>query len=89
MSKCKPLPVTQPEDWWEAFKRQASLEGMTLSEWVGQACLKSLPFGDEADWTVANAIEAHGLSQRPRRGNVKGGRGKAKEPGPEVRPGSE
>lgn len=70
--------ISQPADWWAAFERQASLEGMTMSEWVGQACLKSLPFGDETDWSVANAIEANGLSPRPGKGPA---RRKQQEPG--------
>lgn len=32
------MSTTQPADWVEKFKRQASLEGMTFSEWVGLCC---------------------------------------------------
>ena len=40
MSKTKAIPMsnTQPADWVDRFRRQASLEGMTFSEWVGLAC---------------------------------------------------
>jgi hypothetical protein len=48
--------ITQPEDWWAAFEKQANAEGMTLSEWVGWACKAKLPRG----------IGIHaGLSDRP------------------------
>lgn len=68
MSKCKLMATSQPEDWIEAFQRQASLEGLTISEWVGLACLKSLPFSDEAHWSPQEALEAYNLSQRPQKG---------------------
>jgi hypothetical protein len=38
MSKNQNKQISQPDDWWAAFERMASLEGMTLSEWVGEAC---------------------------------------------------
>ena len=34
--------ITQPADWWAAFERAASLEGETLSEWLGKAGLERL-----------------------------------------------
>lgn len=68
------MTTSQPESWIEAFQKQASLEGMTFSEWVGQACLRSLPFSDEADWSQAEAIRVHGLSQRVSRGRSPGSR---------------
>lgn len=37
--------ITQPADWWDAFKKQAEAEGMTLSEWMGWACRAKLPRG--------------------------------------------
>ena len=35
--------ITQPTDWWEAFKAEADNRGMTLSEWIGEAGKKQLP----------------------------------------------
>lgn len=48
--------ITQPADWWAALEKQATAEGMTLSEWIGWACKAKLPRG----------IGIHaGLSDRP------------------------
>lgn len=35
--------ITQPADWWAAFEKQATADGMTLSEWVGECCYGYLP----------------------------------------------
>ena len=35
--------ITQPADWWSAFEEAAKAEGLTLSAWVGQACVFQLP----------------------------------------------
>lgn len=37
------INITQPSDWVEAFKAQAEKDGLTLSEWMGEACLARLP----------------------------------------------
>lgn len=34
--------ITQPADWWAAFQRAANAAGMSLSEWMGEQCRKSL-----------------------------------------------
>ena len=34
--------ITQPADWWAAFEEAAKAEGLTLSAWVGQACVFQL-----------------------------------------------
>jgi uncharacterized protein (DUF1778 family) len=33
------LDTTQPATWVDAIRKAASLEGVTLSEFVGEACL--------------------------------------------------
>jgi hypothetical protein len=48
MSKRKQVPtqvnsLSQPADWWAAFKAAAESKGMTLSEWMADACLARLP----------------------------------------------
>ena len=43
MSKSKLMPTTQPVGWVEAFKTQAEIEGLSLSDWVGQCCRANLP----------------------------------------------
>jgi len=35
--------VTQPVDWWDAFKAAADKQGVSLSEWIGSACKAKLP----------------------------------------------
>ena len=35
--------ITQPADWWAAFRAEADNRGMTLSEWIGEAAKKQLP----------------------------------------------
>lgn len=32
-----------PPDHWDEFQKSADAAGLSLSEWVGQACLKQLP----------------------------------------------
>ena len=39
MSDTARLDTTQPATWVEAIRKAASLEGVTLSEFVGEACL--------------------------------------------------
>lgn len=39
MSKQARLDTTQPAKWVQAIRKAASLEGVTLSEFVGEACL--------------------------------------------------
>lgn len=38
------MATSQPRDWIEKFKAQASLEGMSLSQWVGEACVNLLEY---------------------------------------------
>ena len=35
--------ITQPGDWWEAFKAAADREGVSLAEWLGEAGKAKLP----------------------------------------------
>ena len=46
--------ITQPTDWWEAFKAEADKQGVSLAEWLGEAGKAQLP----------NRIAAK-LSERP------------------------
>jgi uncharacterized protein (DUF1778 family) len=39
MSDTARLDTTQPATWVDAIRKAASLEGVTLSEFVGEACL--------------------------------------------------
>jgi hypothetical protein len=42
MSKNHNKQISQPSDWWEVIEKQASLDGMNLSEWIGWACLEKV-----------------------------------------------
>lgn len=35
--------ISEPAEWWRAFERQAALEGVSLSEWIGECGLANLP----------------------------------------------
>ena len=52
---CTRKNLTQPEDWWSAFEQQAASEGLSLSEWLGNAGRKQLP-----------TEVRDGLSERPK-----------------------
>lgn len=43
MNSSKRKNITQPADWWNAFEDQASAEGLSLSEWIGECCIAFLP----------------------------------------------
>ena len=34
--------ITQPADWWAAWKSAADKEGVSLSEWIGTQCNAAL-----------------------------------------------
>lgn len=42
--KSRIMTTSQPPDHCRAFKRAAKAAGMTLSEWVGFACLRQVKF---------------------------------------------
>jgi hypothetical protein len=35
--------ITQPPDWWQVFEDEAKKADVSLSEWIGEACLQRLP----------------------------------------------
>jgi hypothetical protein len=35
--------ITQPPDWWAVFEAEAKKAGVSLSEWIGEACAERLP----------------------------------------------
>ena len=40
--------ITQPGDWWLTFHEAAEKAGKTLSEWIGDCCVASLPKRSQA-----------------------------------------
>ena len=35
--------ITQPANWWQAFEAEATANGLSLSEWIGECCRIRLP----------------------------------------------
>lgn len=35
--------LIQPPDWWRAFEAEAEKRGVSLAEWMGNACRRALP----------------------------------------------
>lgn len=40
---CERRNITQPADWLAAIEAAAAADGVTVSEWIGEACRKRLP----------------------------------------------
>ena len=36
--------ITNPPAWWAAFEAAADSAGLSLSEWVGEACRRAVPY---------------------------------------------
>ena len=53
--------VTQPTDWWAAFAAAAQAQGLTMSEWLGNAARAHMH------------SETETLSERPAANRPKGG----------------
>jgi hypothetical protein len=34
--------IVQPPDWWAAFQAEADAAGVSLSAWIGDACLLAI-----------------------------------------------
>ena len=52
--------ITQPADWWDAFKAAAEADGLSLSEWLGLAGIERLPN------RVASNLSARPGAHRPK-----------------------
>jgi len=65
------MPTSQPIDWIEVFDKCAADQGMSLSEWVGVACLAKAAkdLGRDGSW-VAEVSSARSKRGRPRVGEV-------------------
>lgn len=42
-NRCIGAHISEPQAWLVAFRRAARREGLTLSQWIGEACLQRLP----------------------------------------------
>jgi hypothetical protein len=65
------MPTSQPVDWIEVFDKCATDEGVSLSEWVGIACLKKAAchLGLDDKW-VSDVSSARARRGRPAVGEV-------------------
>ena len=52
--------ITQPDDWWDAFKAEAEKKGISLAEWLGEAGKAQLPK------KVATTLSKRPPANRPR-----------------------
>lgn len=59
-NRCIDIHISEPVAWIAAFRRAAQADGMTLSEWIGEACLQRL--GDER-----NQLPPRPSTGRPKR----------------------
>mgnify|MGYP003653407462 CR=1 FL=1 len=57
MSSSERKNITQPRDWWEAFGAQATQDGLTLSEWLGECARANLRRAD--DGALSERAPAH------------------------------
>ena len=51
--------ICQPPDWWDAFQAEADFAGVSLSSWMGTACL------NEMRATTKGQAKVNKLSKRP------------------------
>jgi hypothetical protein len=61
--------IPQPADWWAAIEAAAQADGVTVSEWIGEACRKRLPV------SVSRGLSARPPANRPKKpgdGSVSG-----------------
>jgi hypothetical protein len=53
------LTTTQPADWIEAMRKAAKQSSLTLSEWIGKACIKE---------AKRQGVDCTGLTERRKKG---------------------
>jgi len=56
--------ILQPPDWWDAFQAEADAAGLSLSAWIGEACIGAIP--SRRKTKVANLSERP-LASRPKK----------------------
>jgi hypothetical protein len=56
--------IIQPPDWWTAFQSEADAAGLSLSAWIGEACISAIPARRKTK--VAN-LSARPLASRPKK----------------------
>ncbi len=56
--------ITQPPDWWDAFQNEADRAGVSLSSWIGDACLVAIGMGKSGK-TKVGKLSDRPLASRP------------------------
>ena len=62
---CIKMNITQPPDWAKAFRRQAKIEGVNMSVWLGECGLANLSDKDR------DGLSARPLAHRPKNKETK------------------
>jgi len=58
--------ICQPPDWWDAFQAQADAAGLSLSAWIGEACLFAIGAQSKGKTKVGKLSERP-LASRPKK----------------------
>lgn len=56
--------ICQPPDWWDAFQDEADRAGVSLSSWMGAACLNTMRSTTKGQAKV-NKLSLRPLASRP------------------------
>jgi hypothetical protein len=59
--------ISQPPDWWDAFQAEADAAGVSLSAWMGDACLFSIGMQSKFGKTIVANLSERPLASRPRK----------------------
>ena len=58
--------ISQPPDWWTAFQSEADAAGLSLSAWIGKACIGAIKRRKSGPENVAK-LSARPLASRPKK----------------------
>lgn len=58
--------IIQPPDWWDAFQAEADAAGLSLSAWIGDACLFAIGAQSKGKTKVGKLSERP-LASRPKK----------------------
>ena len=63
--------ICQPPDWWALFQSEADRAGVSLSSWMGTACLNEMRSHKSGQAKVAKLSLRPLASRPPKNGGVK------------------
>jgi hypothetical protein len=58
--------ISQPPDWWDAFQYEADAAGLSLSAWIGDACLFAIGAQHKGK-TKVGKLSNRPLASRPKK----------------------